>query len=137
MKNTAKIIVKLAMLVLFLYVTPFYDGLLNCFENSQDFMHNLIYHQQVVAQDISLKKQLNVWSYNENLTLPKDEIKVETTLEDPMIVPGDNKQEKKENSSDASTDKKQNVPSMVRKYTSTIPIRMKSIKVVKQSWMQL
>ena len=41
MKNTAKIIVKLAMLVLFLYVTPFYDGLLNCFENSQDFMHNL------------------------------------------------------------------------------------------------
>ena len=88
MKNTAKIIVKLAMLVLFLYVTPFYDGLLNCFENSQDFMHNLIYHQQVVAQDISLKKQLNVWSYNENLTLPKDEIKVETTLEDPMIVPG-------------------------------------------------
>ena len=29
MKNTAKIIFKLAMLVLFLYVTPFYDGLLN------------------------------------------------------------------------------------------------------------
>lgn len=115
MKNTAKIIVKLAMLVLFLYVTPFYDDLLNCFENSQDFMHNLIYHQQVVAQDISLKKQLNVWSYNENLTLPKDEIKVETTLEDPMIVPGDNKQEKKENSSDASTDKKQNVPSNGKK----------------------
>lgn len=45
--------------------------------------------------------------------MPKDEIKVETTLEDPMIVPGDNKQEKKENSSDASTDKKQNVLQMV------------------------
>lgn len=87
MKNTLKIMMKLMAIALFLYFTPFYDGLMNCFESSEDFMHNLIYHQTVISQDISLKKQLNVWSYNENLTLPKDEIKVETTSEDPLIVP--------------------------------------------------
>lgn len=87
MKSTWKIICKVILLMLFLYITPFFDGFRSAFQTSNDFMNKLVYRQQTIQQDLSLKKQLNVLSYNSNLTIPKEEIEIETTSETPMIVP--------------------------------------------------
>lgn len=104
MKSTCKIISKIVLIIVFLYITPFFDGFRSVFKTSNDFMNKLVYHQQTLQQDLSLKKQLNVLSYNSNLTIPEEEIEVETTSEAPMIVP--RVSENKETQTDKKNGKK-------------------------------
>lgn len=87
MKTSAKIITKIAILIIFLCITPFLNGWKSMLEKSGDWLNTFVYHQKTYDQSISLKDQLNVLSYNSNLTLPEDEITVETTSQDPVVIP--------------------------------------------------
>lgn len=87
MKSSIKLLFKLAVLLAFLYITPFGNGLQSILAKSQDWMHTFVYHQKTIDQSISLKEQLNVLAYNSNLTIPKEDLKVETTADDPVVIP--------------------------------------------------
>lgn len=87
MKRTFSIILKIGLILMFLYYTPFIDGLNHIIGCKKDILHNFIYHPKIVSNDINLKEQLNVLTYNKNLTIPQQEIEIETTYEKPMIVP--------------------------------------------------
>lgn len=87
MKSTFKIFCKLALIGVFLYFTPFYKGFVSSFSEAGGVLDRFVYKQKTMDQSIALKEQLNVLSYNSNLTLPKEEITVETTQEDPVVVP--------------------------------------------------
>ncbi len=106
MKHTVSIISKICLIIIFLYFTPFYEGfqhMINCKEN---ILHSFIYHPKVVKNDIKLKEQLNALTFNKNLTTPQEDIEIETTYEQPMIVPNTNHKEKKENKKVKSNGKK-------------------------------
>lgn len=75
------------ILIAFLCLTPFLSGLKSTLQESGDWLHTFVYHQKTYNQGIALKDQLNVLSYNSNLTIPKDQIHVETTAENPASVP--------------------------------------------------
>ena len=79
MKTTLKLIFKLMLLCLFLYMTPFMKGLQNSFKSTSDLLHTFVYNQNKIQSTLSLKESLNVLSYNDNLTIPENEIVVETT----------------------------------------------------------
>lgn len=122
MKSTCKLLVKVFVLIAFLYLTPFASGLKNCFNSADDLLNNFVYKQKTINSSLSLKDSLNVLSYNSNLTIPKEEITVETTQDNPTVVPktteeqntpqdkGEEKDNGKENANtqkeDASKDKK-------------------------------
>lgn len=112
MKSTVKILGKLALLVMFLYVTPFFSGFQQTFGKAGDLLDNFVVRQKTLKNTVSIKNQLNVLSYNSNLTIPKDEIAVETTQEDPVIIPQitqkktTSNEEKKDDSKKYSTGKK-------------------------------
>lgn len=122
MKSTCKLLVKVFVLIAFLYLTPFASGLKNCFSSADDLLNNFVYKQKTINSSLSLKDSLNVLSYNSNLTIPKEEITVETTQDNPTVVPktteeqntpqdkGEEKDNGKENANtqkeDASKDKK-------------------------------
>lgn len=104
MKNSLKILAKIFAILMFLYITPFYDGLQYMFKDG--FMSNLVYHQRTISQDLSLKSQLNVLSYNSNITIARNEIDVETTSEEPMIIPKTVEKEDKSEQSPKKNGKK-------------------------------
>lgn len=79
MKSTLKLISKCIILCVFLYMTPFMKGLQNSFKNTSDLLHTFVYNQNRIQSTLSLKESLNVLSYNTNLTIPEDEVVVETT----------------------------------------------------------
>lgn len=87
LKSTLKIIAKIILLGLFLYITPFFNGFENTFGKASGLLDNFVYRQKTLKQNGSIKNQLNVLSYNSNLTIPKDEIAVETTQEEPVVIP--------------------------------------------------
>ena len=87
MKTSIKITAKLLLLCLFLLFTPFVHGLKQSMETSSDWLQSLVYRQRTYTQDMHLKESLNILSYNTNITLPKEEISVETTKEHPSVVP--------------------------------------------------
>lgn len=94
MKSNAKILTKIALLALFLYITPFFHGFEKSFTKVSGVLEHLVYKQKVLSQSISLKNKMNVLSYNSNLTLPKEDITVETTHENPVIIPSTENQKK-------------------------------------------
>lgn len=79
MKTTGKIVVKLALLACFLYITPFFHGISAMLQGSS-FLDAFVYHQKTLDETISLKDQLNLLSYNANLTID-DDFKFQTTQE--------------------------------------------------------
>ena len=88
MKSTCKLLVKVFVLIAFLYLTPFASGLKHCFRNADDLLNNFVYKQKTINSSLSLKDSLNVLSYNSNLTIPKEDIsEVETTQDNPSVVP--------------------------------------------------
>ena len=87
MKTSIKITAKLLLLCLFLLFTPFVHGLKQSLEASSDWLQSLVYRQRTYTQNMHLKESLNILSYNTNITLPKEEISVETTKEHPSVVP--------------------------------------------------
>lgn len=72
MKSTCKLLVKVFVLIAFLYLTPFASGLKHCFRNADDLLNNFVYKQKTINSSLSLKDSLNVLSYNSNLTIPKE-----------------------------------------------------------------
>lgn len=87
MKSSFKIGLKLIVMLAFLWISPFSNGLKSTLAKSGDWLNRLVYHQKTYDQSISLKDQLNVLSYNSNLTIPKSEITVETTQDEPTVIP--------------------------------------------------
>lgn len=57
------------------------------FSDSKSFISHLVYRQEPLQQNLSIKDHLNVLSYNSNLTLSEDEVTVETTQDHPSVVP--------------------------------------------------
>lgn len=102
MKSTCKIVFKIALICLFLYMTPFSRGFRDSLTKADGLLDRFVYKQKTLNQSISLKEQLNVLSYNSNLTLPEEEVTVETTQDDPIVVP----QVPDKNMENASTGKK-------------------------------
>lgn len=94
MKSTCKILVKMIAICLFLYLTPFANGLKYCFRNADDILNTFVYKQSKIENSLSLKDSLNVLSYNSNLTIPKEEITVETTQDNPIVVPKTQEEQK-------------------------------------------
>ncbi len=95
MKSTWKIIAKLALIGLIFYVTPFYDTLFTLL--SQADIKTLAYTNKTVDPSISLKDELNVLSYQKQKSKQdKEVVKVETTQENPVVVPTPKKEESKE-----------------------------------------
>lgn len=90
LKNTMKIIFKMFLLLAFFCVTPLFKGMAKTLGNSNQLLNNFVYSQKAKTQSISLKSHLNVLGNNENLTIPKAQLKVETTQEDPQVVPNVN-----------------------------------------------
>lgn len=77
LKTTGKIILKIALLCAFLWITPFGDGL-SILLSGGNFLDAFVYHQRTLDESISIKEQLNLLSYNNNLTI-KDDFKFQTT----------------------------------------------------------
>lgn len=86
MKSTLKIICKISILFLFLYLTPFYSVFLDIFGN-ENLKDTLVYKQRSLDETISIKDQLNILSANSNFTLDQEDFEFETTAENPMPVP--------------------------------------------------
>lgn len=85
MKSSWKIILKLAAIVLLLGVTPFYDTLLEAFQNTD--VKALAYKTKDVDTSLSIKDGMNVMSYQKNKNLHEDTLNVETTQENEVVVP--------------------------------------------------
>lgn len=79
MKSTGKIICKLVLLFGFLYITPFFSGI-NEIMKSSGFLDAFVYHQHSLDESVSIKDQLNLLSYNANLTI-EDDFQFQTTQE--------------------------------------------------------
>lgn len=86
MKSTLKIICKVCILFLFLYLTPFYSGFIEIFGND-NLKDTLVYKQRSLDETISIKDQLNILSANSNFTLDEEDFEFETTAENPKTVP--------------------------------------------------
>lgn len=108
MKSNVKILAKIALIAVFLYITPFFNGFKESFTKVSDVLEHLVYKQKTLSQSLSLKNQMNVLSYNSNLTLPKDEITVETTQEEPVIIPSASDDKKKDEVTKENKDDKDN-----------------------------
>lgn len=87
LKSSFKILFKIAILAVFLCITPFQAGFRQLFAESKQFMSHLVYHNEPIQQNISIKDRLNVLTYNANITIPQEDITVETTQENPKQVP--------------------------------------------------
>lgn len=79
LKSTSKIIFKLMLLIGFLYITPFFRGINEIMKNS-GFLDAFVYHQHKLDESVSIKDQLNLLSYNANLTID-DDFQFQTTQE--------------------------------------------------------
>ena len=128
MKSTCKLLVKVFVLIAFLYLTPFASGLKHCFRNADDLLNNFVYKQKTINSSLSLKDSLNVLSYNSNLTIPKEDIsEVETTQDNPSVVPKTTDEQKDtsqskddgKNNKAESSDKKTEEKSEDKKVKST------------------
>lgn len=86
MKATLKIICKISILFLFLYVTPFASQLIDIFGN-ENLKDTLVYKQPTLDETMSIKDQLNVLSANANFTLEEEDFEFETTAENPKPIP--------------------------------------------------
>lgn len=79
LKTTSKIFLKLAMLICFLCITPFFSGISNLLQQN-GFLNAFVYHQRTIDESVSIKNQLNLLSYNTNLTI-EDDFQFQTTQE--------------------------------------------------------
>lgn len=106
MKATMKIICKVCILLLFLYLTPFMNGVRDAIGDGQDFLDSLVYHQKTYDESISIKDQLNVLSYNSNFTIKEEDFEYETPKEQQQVADA-NSDPKEETPPVAETPKKE------------------------------
>lgn len=86
MKATWKILIKLALIGFIFYITPFYDTCIQMLHQTD--IKTFAYEQKTIDPSISIKDELNVMSPHKNVKEKKEDvIKVETTQENPVVVP--------------------------------------------------
>lgn len=79
MRTNGKILLKLALLIGFLYITPFFSGIGEIMKHS-GFLDAFVYRQHTLDESISIKDEMNLFSHNANLTI-QDDFKFQTTQE--------------------------------------------------------
>lgn len=94
MRTNGKILLKVALLIGFLYITPFFSGIGEIMKHS-GFLDAFVYRQHSLDESISIKDEMNLFSHNANLTI-QDDFKFQTTQE-PM--------ESKDDKAEAKDDK--------------------------------
>lgn len=101
-------------------MTPFFYGFRDTFTKANDVLKHFVYKQKALGDSISIKDQLNVLSYNSNLTLPEEEITLETTQEDPVVIPSTDQSEvpKESDPPKGSTDANKNEESDKKTYST-------------------
>lgn len=94
MKATWKILIKLVLIGCIFYITPFYDTCIQML--GQTNIKTFAYEQKTIDPSISIKDELNVMSSHQVKKAEKDDvIKVETTQENPVVVPTPKSEETK------------------------------------------
>ena len=83
MRTNGKIILKLGLLIAFLFITPFFSGIGEIMKHN-GFLDAFVYRQHSFDESISIKDEMNLFSHNANLTI-QDDFKFQTTQEDPEI----------------------------------------------------
>lgn len=83
MRTNGKIILKLGLLIAFLFFTPFFSGIGEIMKHN-GFLDAFVYRQHSFDESISIKDEMNLFSHNANLTI-QDDFKFQTTQEDPEI----------------------------------------------------
>lgn len=83
MRTNGKILLKVALLIGFLYITPFFSGIGEIMKHN-GFLDAFVYRQHSFDESISIKDEMNLFSHNANLTI-QDDFKFQTTQEDPEI----------------------------------------------------
>lgn len=79
MRTNGKIIIKIGLLIGFLYITPFFSGIGEIMKHS-GFLDAFVYRQHSIDESISIKDEMNLFSHNANLTI-QDDFKFQTTQE--------------------------------------------------------
>lgn len=79
MRTNGKIIMKLGLLIGFLYITPFFSGIGEIMKHS-GFLDAFVYRQHSLDESISIKDEMNLFAHNANLTI-QDDFKFQTTQE--------------------------------------------------------
>ncbi|MCI8850766.1 MAG: stage II sporulation protein P [Erysipelotrichaceae bacterium] len=79
MRTNGKILLKVALLIGFLYITPFFSGIGEIMKHS-GFLDAFVYRQHSLDESISIKDEMNLFSHNANLTI-QDDFKFQTTQE--------------------------------------------------------
>ncbi len=98
MRTNGKILLKVALLIGFLYITPFFSGIGEIMKHS-GFLDAFVYRQHSLDESISIKDEMNLFSHNANLTI-QDDFKFQTTQE-----PMESKDDKAEDTDKAKDDK--------------------------------
>ncbi len=98
MRTNGKILLKVALLIGFLYITPFFSGIGEIMKHS-GFLDAFVYRQHSLDESISIKDEMNLFSHNANLTI-QDDFKFQTTQE-----PMESKYDKAEDTDKAKDDK--------------------------------
>lgn len=110
LKTTSKIICKLILLIGFLCITPFFSGIEEIMKNS-GFLDAFVYHQHSLDESVSIKDQLNLLSYNANLTI-EDDFQFQTTQDTKQTTKEpETKQETPEQPTQQEDEAKQDEPS--------------------------
>lgn len=87
MRTNGKIIMKVGLLIGFLYITPFFSGIGEIMKHS-GFLDAFVYRQHSIDESISIKDEMNLFSHNANLTI-QDDFKFQTTQEEEPDVKQD------------------------------------------------
>lgn len=92
MKTNFKIFFKCIGIIFFLSITPFFHGMIQTFQlkNINFFHYNIHHNSNELVQ--SVKKNLNVLTYNSNVNINYEKINFETTtdineVKEPMVLP--------------------------------------------------
>lgn len=103
MRTNGKILAKLALLIGFLYITPFFSGIGEIMKHS-GFLDAFVYRQHSLDESISIKEEMNLFSHNANLTI-QDDFKFQTTQEEEAKEQNDNKTNEQQDNKEEVTGK--------------------------------
>lgn len=86
MKTNFKIVFKCILIAVFLYITPFVNGMKETLHNS-NIMETMLYKNRVFAETGKIKEHLNIMTGTMKFTIQNDDFSFETTKENPISIP--------------------------------------------------
>lgn len=86
MKANFKIVFKCILIAVFLYITPFVNGMKETLHNS-NIMESMLYKNRVFAETGKIKEHLNIMTGTMEFTIQNDDFSFETTKENPISIP--------------------------------------------------